>query len=114
MKKILLWLDDARNPFENNWIPVFSPIGKDIHVEWVKTQTEFQDYIMIHGLPDAICFDHDLGTQNGDGYECAKWLCKYCDYYEKKLPAYAVQSANPVGKQNIISYLENYKKHTEE
>jgi len=115
MKKILLWLDDYRNPFDKeiDWL-VFSPIGKDINVKWVKTQIEFQDYIMIHGLPDAICFDHDLGTHNGDGYECAKWLCNYCDIHNKKIPEYAVQSANTVGKQNIISYLENYKKHTEE
>lgn len=29
-------------------------------VIWVKTYLEFVDYIMIYGLPDAICFDHDL------------------------------------------------------
>lgn len=112
MKKILLWLDDARNPFENDWL-VFSPIGKDVTVKWVKTQMEFQDYIMIYGLPDAICFDHDLGTNNGDGYDCAKWLVKYCLLHDKELPLYSVQSANPVGKENIISYLENFKKHSQ-
>lgn len=111
MKKILLWLDDYRDPFDKkiDWM-IFSPIGKDINIKWVKTQQEFQDYIMINELPDAICFDHDLGTGNGDGYECAKWLCKYCDKFEKELPLYAVQSSNVVGKQNIISYLENYKR----
>lgn len=113
MKKVLLWLDDARDPFENNWVKVFSPIGTNVDVIWVKTQTEFIDWIMINGIPDAICFDHDLGTHNGDGYECAKWLCKYCDIHTIELPLYSVQSANPVGKENIISYLENFKNSRE-
>lgn len=112
-KRTLLWLDDVRNPVERDWL-VFSPIGRDVDVVWVKSYFEFTTWIKKNGLPDAICFDHDLGTHNGDGYECAKWLCKYCDVHNEKLPAYAVQSANPVGKENIISYLENYKKHTEE
>jgi hypothetical protein len=112
MKKTLLWLDDARNPLEDDWL-VFSPIGKDVHVEWVMTQMEFQDWIMINGLPDAICFDHDLGTGNGDGYECAKFLCEYCFVHKLPLPLYSSQSANAVGRENIVSYLENYKKHCE-
>ena len=107
--QILLWLDDARNPFEHDWLN-FSPIGKDVHVEWVMTQQDFQDYIMVNGLPDAICFDHDLGTGNGDGYECAKWLCEYCMTFNKELPKYAIQSANPVGKENIDRYLKNFIK----
>lgn len=114
MRKKLLWLDDYRNPFDEkiDWL-VFSPIGRNVDIDWVKTQTEFIDHIMIYGLPDAICFDHDLGTQNGDGYECAKWLCYYCDFNNKKIPIYNVHSANPVGKLNIVSYLENYIKHNE-
>ena len=57
--KTLLWLDDVRDPFQNDWIN-FSPIGKNVGVVWVTTYQEFVDWIMIHGLPDAICFDHDL------------------------------------------------------
>ena len=110
MKKILLWLDDSRDPLENDWL-VFSPIGKDVDVNWVTTQMEFKDWIMINGLPDAICFDHDLGTGNGDGYECATWLCKYCDTKNLKLPLYAMQSANTVGRENIDCYFKNYMKY---
>jgi hypothetical protein len=110
MMKTLLWLDDSRDPMKNDWL-VFSPIGKDVNVSWVTSQLEFQDWIMINGLPDAICFDHDLGTGNGDGYECAKWLCRYCDMKKIKLPAYAMQSANTVGRENIDCYLKNYMKH---
>ena len=35
-KKILLWLDDWRNPLDEeiDWM-VFSPIGRDVNVVWV-------------------------------------------------------------------------------
>lgn len=107
--KTLLWLDDYRDPNTNDWL-IFSPIGKDVNVEWVTTQQEFTDWIMINGLPDAICFDHDLGTGNGDGYECAKWLCNYCYKNNLDIPLYGIQSANPVGKERIDSLLRTYKK----
>jgi len=110
MTKTLLWLDDCRDPLENDWL-VFSPIGRNVDVHWVTSQIEFQDWIMINGLPDAVCFDHDLGTGNGDGYECAKWLCDYCYDNNKILPKYAMQSANSVGRENIDYYLKNYIKH---
>lgn len=109
----LLWLDDYRDPFdkEQDWI-VFSPIGRNCNIEWVKTQQEFQDWIMVNGLPDAVCFDHDLGTGNGDGYECAKFLCKYCFVHNLSVPLYSCQSTNTVGRENIISYIENFKYRT--
>ena len=130
MKKKLLWLDDARDPFENDWLD-FSPIGKDVDVYWAMNYQEFVDYIMSCGLPDAICFDHDLGipkqlelraggkskkesrriTANDEnGCDCAKWLCMYCLKLKLKLPLYAIQSSNPAGKENIKSVLETYKK----
>ena len=128
MKKILLWLDDARDPFnkKEDWLR-WSPIGRDVHVKWVKSYEAFCHWIMVNGLPDAICFDHDLGFCNDwyidndiespdpdfTGYDCAKWLCKYCDVHSVTLPIYAIQSANPVGAENIKCYLENYKKCVE-
>jgi hypothetical protein len=39
MKK-LLWLDDIRNPFENDWL-VLSPIEQPFDVSWVKSYPEF-------------------------------------------------------------------------
>lgn len=112
--KTQLWLDDIRNPFEHGseWL-VFSPFGRNCNTIWVKTQEEFEHYIMVNGLPDAVCFDHDLGTGNGDGYGCAKFLCKYCEVHNLKLPKFSIHSANTVGKQNIQSYLDNYKKYCE-
>ena len=112
MKK-LLWLDDYRNPMEGQWL-VFSPITlEDIEVFWVKSYQEFVNWILVNGLPDAICFDHDLGDlydniEEKTGYDCAKWLIDYCIDNNVKLPLYNIQSANPVGKENIDKLLKNF------
>jgi hypothetical protein len=129
--KRLLWLDDCRNPFENDWL-VFSPIGRDVNVFWVKSYFEFVDWIDINGVPDAICFDHDLGKNTESemiakgyskkearkfkgieksGYDAAKWLVDYCIDNEIDFPEYAIQSANPVGKENIDGLIKNFRKN---
>ena len=105
MKK-LLWLDDIRNPHKNDWLN-FSPIGRDCDVIWVKTFTQFVDWISKNGLPDAICFDHDLG-EIYSGFDCAKWLVEYCIDNDLDVPLYNIQSANPVGKENIDMLFKNY------
>ena len=134
-----LFLDDIRIPedaiglvpsnlnqlyFENDW---------DI----VRNFLEFCNYIQKFGLPDFISFDHDLADDhyndlfsdknlsipNSDivlkydeysektGYECAKWLVDWCFDNSQKIPKFVVHSANPVGKKNIESYLNNADKH---
>lgn len=50
MKKgTLLWLDDIRNPLEDNWL-VFSPITPT-EVVWVKSYEQFTKWIIENGLP---------------------------------------------------------------
>lgn len=109
--KTLIWLDDSRDPFDSeiDWL-VFSPIGRHVGVIWIPSYDQFVSWILIHGLPDGICFDHDLGTEL-TGYDCAKWLCLYCEMHNLQLPPYNIQSGNSVGKENIDKYLQNYKKH---
>jgi hypothetical protein len=129
--KILLWLDDIRDPHTQGWL-VFSPIELPCKVVWTKSYKEFTNWIVNNGLPDGVCFDHDLGEehynlkddtdclswdeyyQRGDrqmtGYDCAKWLINYCIDNKKTLPKYNIQSANPVGKNNIDGLLKNYIK----
>ena len=127
----LLWLDDFRNPFEDDWLN-FSPISRPYDCIWVKSYSEFTKWIVNNGLPDAICFDHDLGMEvaltaraNGmskrksrglkqlekTGYDCAKWLVEYCLDNNLKLPKWNIQSANPVGKDNINGLLLSFSKN---
>jgi hypothetical protein len=122
-----LFLDDLRTI--DMVYPGFNPpdwaIARNYH--------EFVNFIEKFGLPNFISFDHDLGFEhtrwyfeNGGhgnppdpsetvfkektGYDAAKWLCEYCQDNGLKIPSYKVHSANPVGKVNIVSYLENFKK----
>lgn len=136
MKK-LLWLDDTRNPFGEedmtiDWVNTYSPIQPPYKVFWVKSFDEFLYWIQENGLPDAICFDHDLGMdvalqaraggmskrksrqlkqQEKTGYDCAKWLVEYCMDNKLDLPKYNIQSANPVGKDNINGLLLSFIKN---
>ncbi len=117
--KTLLWLDDVRDPLgycpgESKWAWTFSPIQQPFNTVWVKSYKEFENWIYENGLPDAICFDHDLGEPIGDdektGMDCAKFVVEYCIEYKLKLPLYNIQSANPAGKENIDSLLKNFLK----
>ena len=100
MKK-LLWLDDFRNPADY--------LTGDYDITWVKNYDEFYTQINEHGLPDIICFDHDLGEEK-TGYDCAKFVVDYCMEHDLDIPAYNIQSSNPVGKENIQHLMDNYHK----
>jgi hypothetical protein len=93
--------------------------------EWilVKNYDEFVNCIKKNGMPIKINFDHDLGLEhyvtgnpNYDkykektGYDCAKWLVEYCMNNNLEFPDYQVHSMNPIGRENIRSYIESYKK----
>ncbi len=114
--KVLLWLDDIRNPFIETWlddyVPEFSG-NNGSRLVWVKTYDEFVSYISQNGLPTTIAFDHDLGSGTNNGYDCTKWLVDYLMKTNLDVPDYVIQSANPVGKTNISSLLDNYQKFRE-
>lgn len=83
MKK-LLWLDDYRDPMEGQWL-VFSPITlEDLEVYWVKSYQQFIDWIITNDLPDAICFDHDLGLEVALKLDLKVCLKENLDYLKKK------------------------------
>jgi hypothetical protein len=134
MKNNKLFLDDIRIPkdaiglvpdkhnkfyWENDW-------------EIVTNYDDFVQHIELNGVPNFVSFDHDLGDTAMDEYfrnvatngtldyenieektglDCAKFLVEYCVDKNQPLPEYLVHSANPVGKKNIESFLENAKKH---
>lgn len=106
--RTLLWVDDARNPMEDDWMN-FSPIGRNCKVVWAQSYQEAIDFLEKE-WPDAICLDHDLGEEKS-GYDIAKYIVDRCIDEGKKLPEFASQSANPVGRENIITLLSNYKRH---
>jgi hypothetical protein len=131
--KNLLWLDDLRNPFEGKWIEEFAPEYLNSgSIIWVLNYEEFIEWIRKNGLPQKICFDHDLGEDVAiklvskginkkkarevkklakSGYDCAKWLVDYCMDHDLQIPDWDIQSANPVGKENINGLLINAKNH---
>lgn len=113
-----LYLDDNRTPIDNGWIVV-------------RDYKEFTEWIMAYGIPDVISFDHDLADEHMEdfharggfestqqikygkfkektGFDCAKWLVQMCDESEFELPKCYVHSANPIGAENIISFLNCY------
>ena len=115
-----LFLDDIRHNYD-----AFNYTNKSMFLQkkWVivRNYEEFVQYITNNGMPDFISFDHDLADEHYDhdniqdykektGLECAKWLVDYCIDNNVELPGYFCHSQNPVGKDNIIGYLENYQK----
>jgi hypothetical protein len=115
MKKRLLFIDDLRMPKD-----CVTYMKHDVELyfeEWniVRSYAEFTQWIIEHGLPDVISFDHDLGDITNDielsGMDCAKWLVEYCMDNHLNLPKCIVHSQNPVGVANINGLVENFKKH---
>ena len=99
-----MFLDDIREPKQKYDIVV-------------RSFEEAAVYILKHGMPNFISFDHDLGMdENGEiaknGYDLAKWIVNMDLNGQIKIPrdfTFEVHSANPVGKENIETILNNYK-----
>lgn len=132
--KNLLWLDDLRDPkgnVWNNWIARNGVNPSLYNIVWVKNYGEFEAWISENGLPGVVCFDHDLGQdiaierykimsktqakklkklETKSGFEAAKWMVNYCIDNNLELPTWLIQSANPVGAENIRSYLKSFEK----
>jgi hypothetical protein len=122
-----LFLDDVRIPTQVTWVDL--PINQ--HYTIVRNYNEFVDLITLRGLPKFVSYDHDLADSHyGDGlrgdninynkyvektgYDAAKWLVNECMKKGVKHPPYVVHSMNPVGKQNIINYVESYNRSIKE
>lgn len=127
-----LFLDDERRVREVTWQEL-----PDVCWQIIRNFDDFVKFVKKNGLPEYISFDHDLGechypyinTEVGEdfkkgiidykkmdgktGYDAAKWLCDYCQDRNLKFPKYFVHSMNPIGRQNILGYIESWKKHCE-
>jgi hypothetical protein len=133
--KALLWLDDIRDPKDTIWIDWMVDNGinpNEFNITWVKSYDEFTNWIKKNGLPSLICFDHDLGEdvakgrvskgmskrqarilkrETLSGFDCAKWLIEFCLDNLINAPEFKIQSANPVGAENIKGLIENFRKN---
>jgi len=122
-----LFLDDIRMPTDVTWVNL-------PNCSWVvvKNYESFREIIWNMGIPKFVAYDHDLSVEqyetyhgideNGKltinydkfkektGYDCCKFLVNECNKLNVKHPDYAVHSMNPVGKSNIISYVESYNR----
>jgi hypothetical protein len=133
-----LILDDLRTLNQvDNLCDVNNKIPSDYPFILVRNYDEFVKCIESNGLPIKYWSDHDLGFEHmrdyfnvvkdedkildplklnyakykeKTGYDCAKWLVEYCMNKGLDIPEYYVHSMNSIGKRNIISYLESYKK----
>lgn len=96
-----IFLDDEREPINS------------LDYVIVRSYSEF-----IHAVINAderitfISFDHDLGEDSLDGMACCKYLVGLDMSRNGKLLdkdfTYYVHSQNPIGKENIEGYLDQY------
>ena len=123
-----LFIDDERIPKQVTWIEM--PLGPWVIV---RNYLQFVEYITRNGLPMHVSFDHDLSMEHYPafepdggiyapkvipyekykeltGFSCAKWLVEYCIENHKQFPSYTVHSMNPIGSENIKSYIESFKR----
>ena len=103
--KMKMYLDDIREP-------------KDSYDVIVRSYEEAVMFVQKNGIPSYISFDHDLGCEDTgeilkSGYDFAKWLVDMDIENIYKFPdnfSFNIHSANPIGRNNINSILNNYLK----
>lgn len=122
---MLLFIDDIRNPntvFSISYrdkmgLRPFTDEERNVIIESRKSKTidiarSYEEAIQLLSKKkyDMIMFDHDLGEneQTGEslksGKDVANWISRNLNY---KFLFY-VHSANPIGRENIRSYLSQW------
>ncbi|HYE79241.1 MAG TPA: cyclic-phosphate processing receiver domain-containing protein [bacterium] len=83
-----LFLDDMRVP-------------PDDGTDWVHARTvpEFLSIVAQRPTLELVSFDHDLGPDDSDGYDCARMMLWVHDTRPAKV---WVHSANPVGAKRLM------------
>lgn len=105
----VLFLDDEREPS-------LSLLAQHERVIVCRSYDEAVKVVEENGIPDYVCFDHDLGPVSKTGHDFAKWLVERAidaaeeEYDFPPVFGYSVHSQNPVGKANIIGVIEGYRK----
>lgn len=101
-----LFLDDERFPADW-WYD-----ETQIHI--VRTYDEFVAELQMHGCPEYISFDHDLGDHSKSGMDCAHAFVNMIMDGELSLNprfSFTIHSQNPVGAENIFSLISQFLIH---
>lgn len=110
-----LWLDDERNPAvvlaEDNGDVCLGERYKQfvdaglVAAPWRWARTVEQAIWMVeaYGLPRVMALDHDLGGA-ATSMQFLRWMSDNWSH----VPEWYVHSANPVGSENMVSYLRSW------
>ena len=109
-----LWLDDVRNPE----VFLTSFYEQDFRVEkyvWAMTVDQAIYYTKLHGAPNFMALDHDLGydpslMRTRTAMEYLHWLV---NRYPDSCPKYRCHSSNPEAAKNMVAFMESWKKSLE-
>lgn len=74
----------------------------------LRSSSEAIDYIRQNGWPSFMSLDHDLGGDDTVMVFLHRLVNEV--WNGEPVPGYIVHSANPVGKMNIISFMESWSK----
>ena len=136
-----LFVDDDRIPSQcalwmHERIGQKNPIYLEPDWVIVRDYKQFTQYVLEHGLPVFVSFDHDLGDanliarnvneddsidyENSDfnsddektGFHCVKWMVELCIDRDLKFPDFAVHTQNPIGATNMLSYIQAFRNFT--
>jgi hypothetical protein len=113
-----LFIDDERDPIDVKW-GSWQEQSLYRDGEWIIARNWYDvlEILITFGFPTTISFDHDLGDGTPTGYDIAKKigdLVMNADYQIPKDFQYFVHSKNPIGKQNIEHYMNNFLNHMRE
>lgn len=101
-----IFLDDERIPEQVYWVDL-----PDVQWTIVRNMLEFVEHIEQHGLPQIISFDNDLGFDELEGRDCAKWLVEQIMDGKVTIPddfQFFVHSKNCIAAQWIDQYLKSF------
>lgn len=94
-----LYIDDERYPPDDGFVLLRS------------TQEALQ-HVKTHGWPTFMSLDHDLGGEDTTMCFLRRLVNELWDG-KTPPPDYHVHSMNPVGRKNIISFMDSWKKAME-
>lgn len=105
-----LFLDDERYPF---WVydKPSDPGGYTI----LRSTEAAQMAVRAFGMPRFMSLDHDLGLlpsgEDDTAIKFLRWLSEEVwDGKAETIPSYKIHSANPIGQENIRSFMESWRR----